>query len=148
MKPRKVDGQYEYPDEFEAAWKSYPTRRGSNPKVGAYKSFRARVKSGDLPEDLILSADHYRKFCQHDELDGTEFVKQAATFWGPQEAWREFLVMPTLNGKRKRFGNGVPSDSEAAQWDAEAVKAREARLMARSHAEREIQRLNVAAGSK
>lgn len=97
-KPKKAGGQYEYPEPFERAWASYPRREGSNPKVGAYKAFRARVKSGDEPEDLATAAEHYRQHCQATEKEGTAYVQQASTFWGPSEPWRDFLEPPSANG--------------------------------------------------
>lgn len=89
--PPKKDGQYEYPEEFEQAWEAYPSRDGPNPKTGAYKAFRARVKAGDDPVDLAKAAEHYRQHCQYREKEGTPYVQQAATFYGPSEPWREFL---------------------------------------------------------
>ena len=98
-KPPKDDsGHYRYPEPFERAWCEYPSRDGSNPKLGAYKAFRARVKSGDDPESMAKAAAHYRKHVQSREREGTEFVAQAATFWGPSEPWREFVEPMSTNG--------------------------------------------------
>lgn len=100
-KPPKEGGQYAYPDPFERAWSVYPSRDGSNPKIGAYKAFRARVQSGDDPDDLIKAATHYRKHCRSREQEGTPYVQQAATFWGPSEPWREFIETPNGNGTHR-----------------------------------------------
>ena len=97
-KPPKKNGQYEYPPPFERAWSEYPSRDGSNPKTGAYKAFRARVKDGDDPEELIRSATHYRQDCDRREQTGTPYVQQASTFWGPSEPWREFIQPVSRNG--------------------------------------------------
>lgn len=100
-RPKKVGGSYLYPNPFERAWDAYPRRDGSNPKTGAYRAFRARVKSGDDPADLATAAEHYAQHCRSRQIEGTTFVQQAATFWGPSEPWREFLqVAPTPNGQR------------------------------------------------
>ena len=96
--PPKKNGQYQYPPPFEKAWSEYPSRDGSNPKTGGYKAFRARVKSGDDPEDLIRSATHYRQDCDRREQTGTPYVQQASTFWGPSEPWREFIQPVSRNG--------------------------------------------------
>jgi hypothetical protein len=104
VKPRKQEGRYVFPDEFEAAWVAYPKRGGDNPKVGAYSAFRARVKGGDIPADLVASALHYREFCATTEKEGTPYVLQGATFWGPKEAWREYVDgCPNGNGKQPKI---------------------------------------------
>src|SRR5690606_34326058 len=90
-KPVQVNGQYQYPEAFERAWAAYPARDGSNPKVGAYSAFRARVARGAVPDQLVTAAEHYRQHCQQREIEGTSFVQQAQTFYGPKEPWREYL---------------------------------------------------------
>ena len=98
--PEKDDvGNYRYPAPFERAWASYPAREGPNPKVGAYKAFRARVASGVDPEDMVKAADHYAADCRQRDVNGTSFVQQAATFYGAKEPWREFVEPPASNGK-------------------------------------------------
>lgn len=94
-KPRQVEGRYEYPVEFESAWSEYPQREGSNPKVGAYAVWRKRVISGSDPQMLMISARHYREYLAGVGKEGTEFVMQAARFFGPQEPWRDFVNKPT-----------------------------------------------------
>jgi len=97
-KPKQTNGAYAYPARFEQAWASYPTRSGSNPKMGAYMAFRARVHGGADVGDLLKSSEHYRTFCAASGKEGTEYVAQAATFWGPREAWREFIEPKQVNG--------------------------------------------------
>jgi hypothetical protein len=95
VKPKQSSsGQYEYPEAFERAWAEYPSRDGSNPKVGAYSAFRSRVATGAVPDQLVIAAEHYRRHCQSRDIEGTSFVQQAATFWGPSEPWREFVQAP------------------------------------------------------
>ena len=119
-KPKKLNGSYQYPPPFERAWSEYPSRDGSNPKTGAYKAFRARVKDGDDPEDLIRAATHYRQECDRREQTGTPYVQQAATFWGPSEPWREFIEPPRIH--RNGNGNGTapklkPRDYTDEEWE-------------------------------
>jgi hypothetical protein len=99
-KPKMVKGQYEYPEPFERAWSAYPSRDGSNPKVGAYSAFRARVAEGADPEQLVTAATHYDIECRRKQRVGTEFVLQAATFWGKKtEAWLQYVEPPKGNGQ-------------------------------------------------
>lgn len=102
VKPRKLNGSYTYPESFERIWSAYPRRQGSNPKVGAYRAVRARVKSGDSPDDLATAAAHYAAHVRSTEKEGTEFVQQAATFFGPSEPFRDFIEAPSVNGRRPR----------------------------------------------
>jgi hypothetical protein len=97
-KPKQVKGQYQYPEPFERAWASYPSRIGPNPKVGAYGAFRARVASGADVEELVIAAGHYGRECRVKEKEGTEFVLQAATFYGPNEPWRDYVDPPKASG--------------------------------------------------
>jgi hypothetical protein len=117
VKPRKADGSYIYPPPFERAWSLYPRRDGSNPKTGAYKAFRARVKSGDDPAALTTAAEHYAQHCRARQIEGTSYVQQAATFWGPSEPWREFVESrPSPNGQRS---NAPPNIQGWKPWDDE-----------------------------
>ena len=101
-KLRKRNKRYDYHPLFEEAWSSYPLRHGSNPKMRAYKAFRARVKAGEDPSDLIAAAAHYKEHIQAAGKEGTDRVQQAATFWGPDEPFDEFVEgpgpPPTTNG--------------------------------------------------
>lgn len=97
-KPRMRNGNRVYPDPFERAWAAYPKRDGPNPKTGAYKAFRARVMDGYPVDNLVKAAEHYRKHCESREQDGTRFVQQASTFYGPQEPWAEFVEPADTNG--------------------------------------------------
>lgn len=116
VKPRKgSDGQYQYPEAFEQAWAAYPDRDGSNPKVGAYSAFRARVAGGAVPDHLVRAAEHYRQECQSRQREGTQFVMQASTFYGPSEPWREYLE-PKANGTRPDSGE-IDVDDEKARYE-------------------------------
>lgn len=99
-KPERNGRGYIYPPLFERAWEAYPPRQGPNPKVGAYKAFRSRVRAGDDPKELVAAAEHYADHCAATEKAGTPYVQQAATFWGPSEPFREFIEEPRTNGTR------------------------------------------------
>lgn len=71
----------QYPADFEEAWAQYPKRPG-NSKADAFKQWKARIKAGATPEQMINGVLAYAKYCR---IEGTEpsFIKQAATFFGP-----------------------------------------------------------------
>jgi len=85
--------------EFEEVWKLYPKRRGSNPKKSALKAYQARRRSGVKALDLKAGVMRYR---DHLTLEGrvhTSYVKQASTFFGPDEHWAEvYDTTPAPNG--------------------------------------------------
>lgn len=81
-------GQQE-PDGFAECWESYPKREGGNSKTEALKAYRARVKAGVPPEDLLSGVRRYATYNRATGKEGTAFVKQAATFFGPGEHWKE-----------------------------------------------------------
>lgn len=82
-KPAASVDKGRYPEEFEAAWQLYPSRPG-NSKADAHKAWATRVKAGVQPAALADGVRRYAAFCV---ANGTEpqFIKQAATFFGPGE---------------------------------------------------------------
>lgn len=79
-----------YSVDFEAFWKQYPLKVN---KKGAFAKWKAtlRKRGGPSTPDLIAAAVRYAAVC---ERKGTtrDFTMHAATFLGPQERWREYLV--------------------------------------------------------
>lgn len=78
-----------YPEAFERAWQAYPTRAGGNNKAEAFKAWKARIKAGVSADDIHAGVLRYAAFVRASGKIGTEYVKQAATFFGPAEHWRE-----------------------------------------------------------
>lgn len=85
------DDTSDYSVEFESFWSAYPKREGGNSKKGAFKAWKARLRNGVTAEELILSAKRYATQMAAKGSVGTSFVKQAATFLGPDDHWREAL---------------------------------------------------------
>lgn len=112
--PKGADGRHRYPEVFERAWAEYPRRDGPNPKAGAYDAFRSRVARGADPEQLVIAAQHYRVDCCRREREGTEFVLQAATFFGRKGHWEQYLEPPKVNGTSPRREATVPIPGSAA----------------------------------
>lgn len=78
-------------DGFGAAWAIYPARSGSNPQRDAARAYRARRGEGHTPEVLLAGVERYAAWCEAEGKTGTQWVMQAATFFGPAarflEAW-------------------------------------------------------------
>lgn len=88
----------EYSPAFEAAWLRYPKRAGGNSKADAWKAWKARLKAGEDEQSLLGGVERYRLFCEATEKVGTEYVKQAATFFGPAEHFKESWDVPPGRG--------------------------------------------------
>jgi hypothetical protein len=80
--------------EFETAWSQYPKRAGGNSKKEALAAWRARIREGAKPSDLLAGLSRYTKFIRAMGKEGTEYVKQAARFFGPKDHWKELYEIP------------------------------------------------------
>ena len=83
-----------YPPEFESAWSLYPARAGDNPKKKAFQAWTARIKSGVDVQRMIDGVSRYRNYCEKTGKIGTEVVKHAATFFGPDCPFLETWLAP------------------------------------------------------
>ena len=102
--PRARDAEIEA--EFEEFWKAYP--KPQNPdKTPGRKRYVALRKKGVSADDLLKAAQGYANATR-----GTapKYIKHAATFLGPSEAWRDYLkqaepVSDELPDAEKLFPN-------------------------------------------
>lgn len=81
-----------YSAEFEACWKIYPARAGGNSKKAAGKAWNARIRSGVSADELTRAVERYAAELRAKGKIGTEFVKQASTFFGPDEHWKSYAT--------------------------------------------------------
>ncbi len=83
-KPKpKPSNRIETSPEFEEFWTVYPKRLGSPNRLRAYQVWCQRLVEGYTPEQMIEGAKRYHALCLADGSLGTKYVKQAATFLGP-----------------------------------------------------------------
>ena len=87
----------EYSPEFEQAWQAYPKRAGGNPKASAFKHWKARIADGSTVSDLLAGTQRYAAFIRATGKEGTEYVKQAATFFGPDRHFEESWNLPAAS---------------------------------------------------
>lgn len=87
-------GEEAVDEQFEEAWRAYPKRAGGNSKRGALKAWNARLAAGDQAADLLAGTKRYAAFCAATGKVGTEFVKLAATFFGPDRHFAEVWALP------------------------------------------------------
>lgn len=81
--PQDKPAKHEYPDWFEEIWKAYPTRAGGNDKRAALKAANARLKEGRTKVEMLAAVQRYRYFVVATGRVSTEYVKMAASFFGP-----------------------------------------------------------------
>lgn len=86
-----------YDAEFEEIWKAYPPRDGANPKLPAFKKFKALLKSGIPLEAIQVGAKRYRKECDDKNRTGTPYVPQMAT-WLNQQRFEAYQPAQPING--------------------------------------------------
>lgn len=79
-----------YTKEFDEFWNIYPKRNSPHNKQAALKAWNARLKDGDSPEQIIRGAKNYADECDRNGRTGTEFVKQASTFIGPNKHYNDY----------------------------------------------------------
>ncbi|WP_168404782.1 DNA-binding protein [Erwinia amylovora] len=119
-------GNKKYPDEFETLWREYPGREGSNSKAGAYKTWKARIRDGVHETTMLNAVLRYRAYCQSKRIIGTEFVKLARTFLGPNH---EFENTWEIKSEGINHGKNIPANGESSaarviraereQWERE-----------------------------
>lgn len=88
----------DYSPEFETAWQAYPKRAGGNSKSGAFKAWKARLKGGVKPEDMLAGVKRYAAYARATGSVGTQYVKQAASFFGPDRHFEESWQAPSAPG--------------------------------------------------
>src|SRR6476646_227362 len=75
--------------EFEAIKPLYPRRDGDQRWKKASSLYCAARKKGEPFEVMREGVASYAKWCERRGLVGTEMVKQAATFFGQEQSWRD-----------------------------------------------------------
>lgn len=80
----------EYTSDFEEFWSAYPRKVG---KKAAFDKWRARLKEGVTPGELIMAARHYAEICAQDGRE-ERYIMHPETFLGPRERWKDYLAPP------------------------------------------------------
>lgn len=132
---QQVAANSEYSQDFEDAWAVYPKRAGGNPKRSAYKAWNGRIKAGESAQSMLDGVLRYAAFIQATGKAGTEYVKQAATFFGPDrhylELWEIAGVGCSRSGRPSPHvlptpGSYGPSSALPAGFDPNSKEAQDA----------------------
>ncbi|HDT2139294.1 hypothetical protein [Enterobacter asburiae] len=106
----KVKSSTDYSPAFEEAWQAYPKRSGGNNKLSAFKAWNARIKQGVKPETMLEGVKRYAAFMASEGKISTSFVKQAATFFGPDKHFDEPWLVETQENK-------VPTRQDQSRYE-------------------------------
>lgn len=101
-----------YSNEFEQAWQAYPKRAGGNSKAAAWKAWKARIKDGVTTEAMLAGVNRYAGYVRATGSVGTQYVKQAATFFGPDRHFEESWQAPAVAVSGRSGGLPVSGFSE------------------------------------
>lgn len=106
---------------FSQAWEAYPRRAGTNSKSAAASAWSARIKEGVSPEAMFEAVKRYASFCDATGKTGSEYVLQAASFFGPQKrGWEgNWEIPPHLRPKeQKPVDDGSQYEEGSPEWIA------------------------------
>lgn len=106
-------GKEVYSPDFEMAWQEYPKRAGGNSKAAAFKAWKARLKDGVKPEAMLEGVKRYAAYAKATGNVGTQYIKQAVTFFGPDRHFEESWLAPSAPGGGRR--NALPISGFSGQ---------------------------------
>lgn len=118
-------GKQGYSVEFETAWQAYPERAGGNPKQSAWKAWSARLREGVSASDMLAGVQRYATYAIATGKTGTEYVKQAATFFGPDHHFAESWAVPSqqrstpAQNRHSGFGQRDYGNTKIPSWASE-----------------------------
>jgi hypothetical protein len=90
---------------FEVAWQAYP-RKPNNPRKAAKAGWDARIREGVDPRDLLSAVDRYAAFCKATKTQA-RYVMMGATFFGPNERWKDSFEIEDQHGRRRDGAGGA-----------------------------------------
>ena len=80
-----------YDKDFETFWAAYPRKAD---KGQCYKKYKARIKDGYSPEELLTAAMNYAEQCRRQKTE-QQYIKHGKTFLGDSVPFADFL--PKMN---------------------------------------------------
>lgn len=99
MPPRAKRSRDPNPDWLTDFKREFPDRLGDQGWQRAVRAGNARIAEGHKPDEFIAGAKRYHAHCKAIEKIGTQYVKQAASFLGPDKYFLEpWPVSKPVNG--------------------------------------------------
>ena len=84
--------QLDYAEDFEDAYREFPSRPGSSKKK-AFAAWKARLKAGVSVEEMTAGVRRYAAYIAAMKTE-PQFIQMPATFFGPSENFRSNWVIP------------------------------------------------------
>jgi hypothetical protein len=104
------------PDLFDEFWGAYPERGGDNPEAPAEASFRALVKSGVDPHQLIAAASAFASAERARGNVGTRYIPHAVK-WLDEQRWRnQAKVEPPRPPEAPDWPNIISFYAKTGRW--------------------------------
>lgn len=113
--PKAKKAKPAIPDWFAQFRDLYPERAGDQGWQRALKAANARMAEGHTPDEFIEGAMRYRAFCEATGKLGTEYVKQAASFLGPDKAFALPWALPKTKAETQQDANVLAVQQWLAQ---------------------------------
>ena len=113
-------GPGETPEWFLDFKLVYPDRAGGQPWRSALRAARAREEEGYTGSEFIDGARRYAAFCAATGKIGTEYVKQAATFLGPDKFFLQPWTLPSSKADMRLAGNLSAADEFMRRTEAQS----------------------------
>ena len=101
-----VNDKKTYTCAFEALWDAYPRKKE---KAMAYKQYLARLNSGFSEDELMTAVKRYAEECRKNKTE-QRYIKQGATFLGPNTPFEDYLRGDVTVGKPGR--NTEPDETD------------------------------------
>ncbi|MGO9717257.1 MAG: hypothetical protein ACLPV2_09820 [Steroidobacteraceae bacterium] len=101
--------------EFQEFKTAYPKRAGDQAWRKAERAAHARIREGHAWPEMIAGAKRYAAFVRSNGNENTEYVKQAATFLGPDKS---FLELWEISPPKPNGTNGRSDPAAEAAWQA------------------------------
>lgn len=106
------------PEWFADFKNRYPERSGGMNWRAAIRAASARIADGHTPAEFLEGADRYRAFAKASGNFGTVYVKQPATFLGPDKHFLEPWRPPATKADVRLSQNLTAADEFMARTDA------------------------------
>lgn len=120
---KKPTARKSAPIEFEELKSCYPLRSGDQGWQKSIRACNARLAEGHSWIDMLAGTRRYAEFCRVTGKIGTEFVKQAATFFGPDKHFMAEWPLPKNKAEVVRDQNIDASREWLAQQEqADAIR--------------------------
>ncbi len=97
-----------YDEKFDEVWEHYPRKKS---KAYALKAYTARRREGISHDDLLTATKNYAAYVKSRHTD-PEYVLWGATFFGPNERWKDYLEAEQMPGQQpSSWGVAKPEDT-------------------------------------